>query len=306
MTKTDETMTKTGVRAKRIKLTLGGRLGNLWGRRVSRAVGRFARRQYRWITGPSSRHLSVALVVLGVLGLLVALPQTAHAQMVLPKVDFQLTQARTPQDVSNGIQILVLLTVLTLAPALIIMTTSFTRIIIVLALLRQAIGTAQLPPNQVLAGLAIILTFFVMSPTFAKINETALDPYMKGRLPQATAMERAMVPIRSFMFRQTHEKDIELFMGLAKLSRPKNAGDVPTHVLLPAFVISELKTGFQLGFVIFLPFIIIDILVSSVLVSMGMMFLPPMSISLPFKIILFVLVDGWQLISKALVQGFVT
>ena len=229
----------------------------------------------------------------------------AFAQAVgLPTLDIQVGSASSPADVSNGLQILVLLTVLTLAPAILIMATAFTRIVIVLSLTRQAIGSPQLPPNQVVVGLALILTFFVMSPAFSKINDQALQPYLAGTLPQATALTKAMEPIRMFMFRQVNQKDVELFVGLAKIKRPQTTADVPTHVLLPAFIISELKTAFQLGFMIFLPFLIIDVVVSSVLVSMGMLFLPPTTISLPFKIVLFVLVDGWQLISKALVMGF--
>lgn len=228
----------------------------------------------------------------------------AMAQVGLPTLDFRVGEANSPQDVSKGLQVLVLLTVLTLAPAILVMATAFTRIVIVLSLVRQAIGTPQLPPAQVIVGLSLILTFFVMSPTLNTINEQALKPYLAGSMNQEVALNTAIKPVRSFMFKQTHNKDLELFVGLAKLKRPKNAGDVPTYVLLPAFVISELKTAFQLGFVIFLPFLIIDVVVSSILVSMGMIFLPPMTISLPFKIVLFVLVDGWHLIAKALVAGF--
>jgi flagellar biosynthetic protein FliP len=222
----------------------------------------------------------------------------------LPSIDINVSSASSPQEVSKGLQILVLLTVLTLAPAILVLMTSFTRMAIVLSLVRQAIGTPQMPPNQVVIGLSLILTFFVMSPTFSQVNDEALQPYLQGKLPQEVALNRAMKPMRMFMFRQTNQKDIALFTKLAKLDKPKNTDDVPTYVLLPSFVISELKTAFQLGFVIFLPFLIIDVVVSSILVSMGMLFLPPITISLPFKIILFVLVDGWHLISKALVIGF--
>jgi flagellar biosynthetic protein FliP len=229
----------------------------------------------------------------------------AQAQLAgIPSVNIQVGTASNPQEVSKSLQVLILLTVLTLAPAIMIMSTAFTRIVIVLSLVRQAIGTPQLPPSQVIVGLSLILTFFVMSPTLTKINDTALQPYLKGKMPQQAALVQAAEPLRMFMFKQTNEKDIELFMGMAKLKRPKTTKDVPTHVLLPAFVISELKTAFQLGFIIFLPFLIIDVVVSSILVSMGMLFLPPATISLPFKIILFVLVDGWQLITRALVEGF--
>ncbi len=240
--------------------------------------------------------------------LIVLLCPQSYAQSAggvgLPTLDIKVGSATSPEDVSNGLQILVLLTVLTLAPAILIMATSFTRIIIVLSLTRQAIGSAQLPPNQVIVGLGLILTFFVMSPTLAKMNEAGLQPYLNKQITQQEALASAIEPVRTFMFKQVAQKDVELFVGLAKIPRPKVAADVPTHVLLPAFIISELKTAFQLGFIIFLPFLIIDVVVSSVLVSMGMLFLPPTTISLPFKIVLFVLVDGWHLISKSLVAGF--
>lgn len=244
---------------------------------------------------------SIFLLGMALLGCL--MPHAA-AQVGLPTLDIKVGSANSPQDVSKGLQILVLLTVLTLAPAILIMGTAFTRIVIVLSLVRQAIGTPTLPPGQVIIGLSLILTFFVMSPTFNQVNEQALQPYLKGQMTQDAALGKAMTPLRTFMFKQTAPKDLELFMGLAKLKKPKNRGDVPTYVLLPAFTISELKTAFQLGFIIFLPFLIIDVVVSSILVSMGMMFLPPTTISLPFKLVLFVLVDGWRLISQSLVAGF--
>jgi flagellar biosynthetic protein FliP len=228
----------------------------------------------------------------------------AAAQVGLPTLDIKVGSTSNPQEVSKGLQILILLTVLTLAPAILVMGTAFTRIVIVLSLVRQAIGTPQLPPNQVIVGLSLILTFFVMSPTFTQINTQALQPYLKSQISQDDALTKAMTPVRTFMFKQTAPHDLELFMGLAKLKKPKNRGDVPTYVLLPSFTISELKTAFQLGFIVFLPFLIIDMVVSSILVSMGMMFLPPASISLPFKLVLFVLVDGWHLLSQSLVSGF--
>lgn len=228
----------------------------------------------------------------------------ACAQVGLPTLDIKVGSTTNPQEVSKGLQILVLLTVLTLAPAILVMGTAFTRIVIVLSLVRQAIGTPQLPPNQVVIGLSLILTFFVMSPTFSEMNEKALKPYLSGSMPQEKALELAMGPVRNFMFRQTSPNDLKLFMQLAKLKKPKNRKDIPTYVLLPSFTISELKTALQLGFIIFLPFLIIDMVVSSILVSMGMLFLPPTSISLPFKLVLFVLVDGWHLISQSLVTGF--
>ncbi len=241
-----------------------------------------------------------------ILGVLIFLPLAAYAEgaVGLPSLDIKVGQSTSPQDVSKGLQILILLTVLTLAPAILIMSTAFTRIVIVLSLVRHAIGSPTLPPNQVIVGLSLILTFFVMAPTFSAINEHALQPYLANKLPQQEAMTQAVEPLRTFMFKQVDEKDVGLFIKLAKLKAPKTTADVPTYVLLPAFVISELKTAFQLGFIVFLPFLVIDIVVSSILVSMGMMFLPPVSISMPFKIILFVLVDGWHLITEALVLGF--
>jgi len=184
------------------------------------------------------------------------------------------------------------------------MTTAFTRIVIVLALTRQAIGTGQLPPTQVIVGLALMLTFFVMSPTITEINDKAFQPYMKSEITQEAALKLGFEPLRQFMFRQTSESDLALFVKLSKIEKPASMKDIPTFVLMPAFVISELKTAFEIGFMIFIPFLVIDIVISSILVSMGMMFLPPVMISMPFKIILFVLVDGWHLIAKSLVMGF--
>jgi len=251
---------------------------------------------------PLRRVLIPCLLMLVGFALLVATP--AFAQDVLPSIQLSVGQASTPQEVSQGLQVLVLLTVLTLAPSLLIMATSFTRMVIVLSLVRQAMGTPTLPPNQVLISLALILSFFVMTPTLTAMNEQALQPYLNGKLSQQVALERAAKPLQAFMLKQTYQKDVALFVEMAKVDPPATPEDVPFYVLLPAFIISELKTAFQLGFVVFLPFLVIDLVVSSLLVSMGMMFLPPVTISLPFKIILFVLVDGWHLLSQALVTGF--
>ena len=202
------------------------------------------------------------------------------------------------------IQLLGLLTVLALAPAFLIMVTSFTRIIVVLSLVRNAIGVPQLPPNQVLLGLALFLTFFVMVPTFEQINAEALQPLLAGEISEGEAFEIGSGPLRDFMMRQTREQDLGLFIELSGMARPATPADVPIHVLIPAFIISELKTAFQMGFIAFVPFLIIDIVVSSALLSMGMMMLPPVIISLPFKILLFVLVDGWFLIVGSLTSSF--
>lgn len=210
----------------------------------------------------------------------------------------------TTEQLAMSIQILLFMTVLSLAPALLILMTSFARIVIVLSFVRNAMGTQQLPPNQLLVGLALFLTFFVMSPTFSQINNEALQPFMSEQITQTEALTRVEAPLRDFMFRQTREKDLELFVGLAKMERPQTYRDIPTHVLIPAFVISELKTAFQMGFAIFIPFIVIDMIVASTLMSIGMMMLPPMMVSLPFKLLLFVLVDGWHLVVESLLLSF--
>ena len=228
----------------------------------------------------------------------------SSAAMTLPNINIGLTNANTPQDFTNGLQILIWLTILSLAPSILIMTTCFVRLAVVLALTRQAMGAGNLPPNQVITSLALILTFFIMAPTFNEINEKALQPYMKNQITQQVALDRGIEPIRNFMFKQTHEKELALFVRMAKIEKPKNIKDVPTYVLLPSFILSELKTAFTIGFVVYLPFLVIDIVVSSVLVSMGMMFLPPSMVALPFKLIMFVMVDGWYLIVRSLVESF--
>jgi flagellar biosynthetic protein FliP len=205
---------------------------------------------------------------------------------------------------STAIQLLVLLTVLALAPSILIMTTGFTRILIVLGFVRNALGTPTMPPNQVLVGLSLFLTIFVMAPTFSAVNKTALQPYQEQKISQQQAIARAQVPVRKFMFRQVSERDLAMFVRMADMPRPKTRADVPTYVLVPAFLISELKTAFQIGFLIFIPFLIIDMVVASTLMSMGMIMLPPVMISLPFKILLFVLVDGWGLIVKSLLESY--
>jgi flagellar biosynthetic protein FliP len=204
----------------------------------------------------------------------------------------------------NALQILLLVAGITLVPALLFTTTAFTRILIVLGFIRTGLGTPTAPPNQVLVGIALFLTLFVMAPVFKEIKETAWDPMSSGKISQVQALERGEKPLRAFMFKQTRDEDLALFVNMADLERPETRADVPTHVLIPAFVTSELKTAFQIGFLIFLPFLVIDLIVSSVLMSMGMMMLPPVFISLPFKILLFVLVDGWDLIFKSLVESF--
>jgi flagellar biosynthetic protein FliP len=207
-------------------------------------------------------------------------------------------------DGGNAVQILILLGGVTLVPALLFTVTGFTRILIVLGFIRSGLGTPAAPPNQVLVGIALFLTIFVMAPTFNQIKDDAFEPLQKGQISQTTALKRAEGPLRTFMFKQTRTEDLALFVKLGKLENPRTRADIPTYVLIPAFVISELKTAFQIGFLIFLPFLIIDLVVSSVLMSMGMMMLPPVFISLPFKILLFVLVDGWSLVTESLVRSF--
>lgn len=204
----------------------------------------------------------------------------------------------------SSIQILILFTVLSLAPSILIMMTSFTRIIIVLSFLRNALGTQQTPPNQVLIGIALFLTFFLMAPIASEINEQAIQPYLAGEVEQEDAIEIAMDPIREFMFKQTKEKDLALFLRIAKIDSVSGINDIPTRVLIPSFIISELKTAFQIGFILFIPFLVIDMVVASTLMSMGMMMLPPVMISLPFKLLLFIMVDGWNLIIGQLVSSF--
>lgn len=243
-------------------------------------------------------------ILLTALTLLMTGGLAAHAQVTLPNVSLGFKSTNNPQEVVSAIKIIMLLTVLTLAPAILIMMTAFTRIIIVLSFMRQALGTQQMPPNQLLVGLALFLTFFIMSPFFNKINSDALQPYLNNQISQEVAIDKALAPIRVFMFHQTRAKDLELFIKLSKMDTPRTRADVPTTVLIPAFVLSELKTSFQIGFIIYLPFLVIDMVAASVLMAMGMMMLPPVVISLPFKIMLFVLVDGWTLLIGSLVKSF--
>ncbi len=254
-------------------------------------------------------YLFRILVIFGMVGVacLFFFPSQGFAQtnaLSLPTVKIGLGETKNPGDASILIQILFLLTILSLAPAILIMMTSFTRLIIVFAFLRNALGIHQMPPNQILIGLSLFLTFFIMTPVWQAVKENAYTPYMEKKLSQEKALEEAIKPVRQFMFKQTREKDLALFIGMSKIPKPRNTEDIPTTVLLPAFMISELKTAFQMGFVLFLPFLVIDMVVSSILLSMGMMMLPPVMISLPFKILLFVLVDGWHLIVGSMVKSF--
>ncbi len=239
------------------------------------------------------------------LALILIVPSMAWAEAGIPAFSSTPT-AGGGQSYTLSLQTLILLTSLTFLPAVLLMMTAFTRIIIVLSLLRQALGTMQSPPNQVLVGLSLFLTFFVMSPVFDKINEQALQPYLADKISVVEAMDKGAEPLKAFMLRQTRQDDLALFVKLSKTPPLQGPEAVPLKVLVPAYVISELKTAFQIGFVIFIPFLIIDMVVASVLMSMGMMMLSPVTISFPFKLMLFVLVDGWNLVIGSLVKSFYT
>lgn len=254
------------------------------------------------------RRLLPALVAAALLLLAAAPAVPALAQEMgilrLPSISMSIEEATTPEQVNTTLQIVILLTLLTLAPALLIMMTSFTRLAVVFSLLRNALGTQQMPPAQIVVGLSLFLTFFIMAPVFTQVQEKALTPYMDGQLSQEKFLEEAIAPFKTFMLKQTRKKDLGLFMRIAGEAKPQNAADVPLTSLVPAFVISELKTAFQIGFLIYVPFLVIDMVVASVLLSMGMMMLPPVMVSLPFKLMLFVLVDGWFLIVGSMVKSF--
>ena len=237
------------------------------------------------------------------LGLLLLLPIDALA-VHIPSVSIGLENTDDPKKISAAIEIVLLLTVLSLAPSILLMMTSFTRLIIVFGFLRQAIGTQQMPPNQVIIGLSLFLTFFIMQPVWSAANEKGIQPYLNDEINFKQALKNVEGPIRRFMFKNTREADLALFARFAKIEDPKDEGEIPTSVLVPSFMISELKTAFEIGFVLYIPFLIIDMVVSSVLLSMGMMMLPPVLISLPFKLLLFVLVDGWHLLTGSLLKSF--
>ncbi|WP_406678118.1 flagellar type III secretion system pore protein FliP [Moorella sp. ACPs] len=249
-------------------------------------------------------YQGIAGVLLSLVGL-VLVTRPALAQPVpLPQVNLSLSQTTDPRQVVDTVRILVLLTVLALVPAILLLMTSFTRIIIVLSFVRSALATQQTPPNQVLIGLALFLTFFIMAPVYNQVKTQAIDPYLAGRMTQEQALAAGAKPVREFMYRQTREKDLALFVRMSGMPQPRTRDDVPMHVLIPAFIISELKTAFQMGFLIYIPFLIIDLVIASTLMAMGMFMVPPVMISLPFKLMLFVLVDGWYLVVKSLLESF--
>lgn len=231
-------------------------------------------------------------------------PQLAFADTKLPGVNFNLYEVDDPEAMVPAMKIIAMLTVLAVAPAILLMCTSFTRIVVVLSFVRQALGTQQMPPNQVILGLSLFLTYFTMSPVIDTLNERALTPYLEKAITQEQAFKEAAIPIRKFMMGEVKESDLATFFNISKTPKPKTVNDVPMSVLIPAFVVSELKTAFQIGFLVYIPFLVIDMVVSSILMAMGMMMMPPTVISLPFKLVLFVLVDGWGLIVDSLVRSF--
>lgn len=246
------------------------------------------------------------IIILNILLIFLLATKSAYAAPIIPipTVSIGVNTANNPQDTVLSLQILFILTVLTLAPSILIMMTSFTRIVVVLSFVRSALATQQMPPNQVIVGLAMFLTFFTMSPYFTQINQNSLQPFLAGNINQEQAITQAIKPLREFMFKQTRENDLALFINMTDQPQPNTPEDISTFTLIPAFIISELKTAFQIGFIIYIPFIVIDMVVASTLMSMGMMMVPPVMISLPFKILLFVLVDGWHLVIKSLMISF--
>jgi flagellar biosynthetic protein FliP len=222
----------------------------------------------------------------------------------LPTISFGVEDANTPQQVSTALQVLFVLTILSIAPSILLMMTCFTRIVIVLGFIRQALGTQNMPPTQIILGLSLFLSFFIMSPTLNEINETALQPYMAEQINQQEALDRGIKPLRNFMLSQVKEDELAVLAELTLDNRPADQDDIPTMTLIPAFMLSELKRSFTMGFMIYIPFLVIDMIVASILMSMGMMMLPPVIISMPFKLLLFVLVDGWTLVVGSLIKSF--
>jgi len=220
------------------------------------------------------------------------------------KLNISLDETGEPQKVAVILQVVFLLTVISLAPALLMLLTSFTRIVVILSFLKRALSTGAQPSAQIIIGLALFLTFYIMAPVWGEIHHQAVEPYLDNKISLKEAVQTSAIPLRHFMFKYTREKDIALFIHVAKMSRPKNREEIPTHLLIPAFIMSELKTAFQMGFLLFLPFLVLDMVVASVLLSMGMMMLPPVMVSMPFKILLFVLVDGWHLVIRSITMGF--
>ena len=245
-----------------------------------------------------------SLLILFGMALLFISTTNAEAAPLIPNINVGVGTSENPQDVAVTLQIMAVLTLVSLAPGILIMTTSFIRIIVVIGFLRNAMATQNVPPNQVMISLALFLTFYLMAPYWSQANDQGLQPYLAGQISQEEAIANVVEPMREFMFKQTRESDLALFVNLSEAERPETQDDVSTFTLIPAFVISELKTGFQLGFMIYVPFIVIDMIVASTLMSMGMMMLPPVMISLPFKILLFVMIDGWHLLIQSIIVSF--
>jgi flagellar biosynthetic protein FliP len=254
------------------------------------------------MTNQSKKICLMAVILL--LLVFAANPTEAFAQQPVPKISVNIDSAKNPRDVAVTLEILLLMTVLTLAPAILVLTTSFTRIIVIFHFLRQAVGLQQMPPNQVLIGLALFLTVFIMNPVISDVYQGAVKPYLAEEISFDDAIDKASTPMRDFMLKNTREKDLSLLVSIGMQAKPENATEVATHLLVPAFVISELRIAFQIGFLIYIPFLVIDVVVASVLMSMGMLMLPPIMISLPFKVMLFVLIDGWYLIVGSVIRSF--
>lgn len=250
------------------------------------------------------RKFKVSIIIILLLLVVFQSIALAEADISLFGKNVNITDSNDPEGYVSSIQLLVIFTILTLAPSILMMMTSFTRILVVLSFVRNALGTQQIPQNQILIGLALFLTFFIMSPVVTEINDNALQPYIREEISQEKMIENTLEPIRSFMFKQTKEKDMGLFLKIAKIDKIETIKDIPTTILIPSFIISEIKTAFQIGFIIFVPFLVIDMVVASTLMAMGMMMLPPAMISLPFKLLLFIMVDGWNLIIGQLVNSF--
>lgn len=244
------------------------------------------------------------LLLIGLILVLISANTIMAASKEFSGVEIRIGGGDSKGGLTTPIQILILLTILSVVPAILISVTSFTRLIIVSHFLRQALGTQTMPPNQVLIGLSLFLTFFIMQPVGERINQEALQPMLDGKMTEMQAIDQACIPLRQFMLRYTREKDLALFINIAKMAKPRNMRDLPMRVVIPSYMISELKTAFQIGFVLFIPFLVIDMVVASILLSMGMMQLPPIIISTPFKILLFVMVDGWNLVIGSLVKSF--
>jgi len=252
----------------------------------------------------TGRRTAISLFLASAVLLAAAQVPALAVDIPIPKVDLTITQAKYPKDVALTLELLLLFSVLSLAPSLVMMLTAYTRVFIVLSFVERALGLQQLPPRQILAGMAMFLTFYIMAPTFTRVYHEAVIPFYRQDMPMSAAYAKTMNEMRKFMFSQTREKDIGLFFRLSSTAAPKNRGGVPTHILVPAFMLSEMKTAFTMGILIYIPFIVIDMVVASILMSMGMIMVPPAMISLPVKVLIFVLVNGWDLLAYSIVKSY--